>query len=329
MLSRVANSIYWMSRYIERAENVARFIQVNHHLMLDLPLNGQGQWLPLVITTGDKDVFKARYDEPSAENVIRFLTFDPDNPNSILSSVITARENARTVRDAISSEMWEQMNQMYLMVRSASANPPDSLHVFLRKLKMASHLFVGLMETTMAHNEAWHFARLGRLCECADKTARILDVKYFIILPQTDYIGTPYDVMLWSALLKSASAFEMYRKRYQQVTPEDVASFLMFDQDFPRSMYACLVRAERSLHAITTTPMDRFANSAERQLGQLRSDLGYAQIDEIIEAGLHEYLDGFQVRLNKVGNAIADTFFVTPALADATMETGQPSPNPA
>jgi len=313
MLSRVANSIYWMSRYIERAENVARFIQVNHHLMLDLPLDDTSQWLPLVITTGDVELFRQQYEQPTAANVIRFLSFDMANPNSILASITSARENARTVRDAISSEMWEQVNEMYLMVRSASVSPPDPLHALMRRLKLASHLFVGLMETTMSHNEAWHFARLGRLCECADKTARILDVKYFIILPEVHYVGTPYDAILWSALLKSASGFEMYRKRYHEVTPDQVAQFLMLDRDFPRSMYACLVRAERSLHAITATPMDVVSNQAERRLGQLRSEMGFAQIDEIIESGLHQYLDNFQLRLNGVGQAIHETFFATRA----------------
>lgn len=318
MLSRVANSIYWMGRYIERAENVARFIQVNQHLMLDLPLDELSQWQPLVITTGDIEQFRERYDQPTAENVITFLSFDANNPNSIISSVTEARENARTVRDAISSEMWEQINQMYMMVRAASASPPDSLHTFYTNFKMASHLFVGLMETTMSHNEAWHFARLGRLCECADKTARILDVKYFIILPEVDYVGTPYDGMLWSALLKSASGFEMYRKRYHHVTPNQVAAFLILDREFPRSMYACLVRAERSLHAITGTPMDTFANRAERQLGKLRSEMSYTQIGEVIASGLHEYLDNFQLRLNDVGDAVYETFFATQPVADAT-----------
>lgn len=310
MLSRVANSVYWMARYIERAENVARFIHVNQHLMLDLPLDEADQWDPLVSVTGDEADFAARYGEPTAQDVIHFLSFDPLNPNSIYTCICNARENARTIRETISSEMWEQINQMYLMVRAAAgAETPEATDQFYSSVKTASHLFEGLSAATMSHNEAWHFLRLGRLCERADKTARIVDVKYFMLLPHVDYVGMPYDTILWSALLKSASAYEMYHKRYHKVQPLQVAEYLILDRDFPRSVYACLTLAEHSLATISGSPPNTITNIAERRMGRLRAELGYAQIDEITTAGLHEYLDQLQAKLNSVGDAIFETFF--------------------
>ena len=311
MLSRVADSIYWLSRYIERAENVARFIDVNLHLMLDLPRGASEQWQPLVQTTGDLKVFQARYGTATKENVVAFLTFDPDNPNSILSCLRAARENARTVREIISSEMWEQANTFYLMVREAATDDrvTEEPHAFFTEIKMASHLFVGITDATMSHGEGWHFARLGRLLERADKTSRILDVKYFILLPAVTDVGTPFDDIQWAAVLKSASAFEMYRKRFGRLTPDRVADFLILDREFPRAMHYCVVKAEESLHAISGSPIGTFQNLAEQRFGRLRSELDYAQIQEIIHGGLHEFLDAFQAKLNHIGEAILQTFF--------------------
>ncbi len=221
MLSRVADSIYWMSRYIERAENVARFIDVNLHLMLDLPLGSAQQWQPLVDTTGDHEDFAKRYGTATQQNVIQFLTFDAENPNSILSCLRAARENARSVREIISSEMWEQLNEFYLMVNNAADNAnglTDPQELFA-SVKMSSHLFQGVTDATMTHGEGWHFARLGRVLERADKTSRILDVKYFILLPTLADVGTAFDDIQWAAVLRSASAFEMYRKRYRPHRP--------------------------------------------------------------------------------------------------------------
>ncbi|MEM0980974.1 MAG: alpha-E domain-containing protein, partial [Cyanobacteria bacterium P01_H01_bin.58] len=210
MLSRVAESIYWLNRYVERAENVARFVDVNLHLLLDTSLEGSTQqWEPLVVTTGDGELFQERYGTATAKNVLQFLTFDAAYPNSILSCVRAARENSRSIREIISSEMWEQINSFYLWVQEAAQGEADEDHLlnFYQEVKMASHLFAGVMDATMAHNEGWHFGHLGRLLERADKTARILDVKYYILLPSVHDVGTPLDSLQWIALLKSASAY--------------------------------------------------------------------------------------------------------------------------
>lgn len=311
MLSRVANSIYWMSRYIERAENIARFVDVVRHLVLDLPDQVTNQWESLIEATGDREAFEQRYGQATEANVIRFLTFDRENPNSICSCLWSARENARSVRETISSEMWEQINRSYLMVKDPQANDrvDDDPAAFFSHLKKACHLFVGLTDTTMTHGEGWHFGRMGRLIERADKTSRMIDVKYFVLLPRVDYVGSPYDSLQWAALLKSLSAFEMYRKRYHQIIPKHVAEFLILDRQFPRSMRYSVIKAEESLHVITGSPSATFSNLAEQRVGRLRAELDYADIQETLDAGLHEYLDGFQIKLNDFGSAVFKTFF--------------------
>ncbi|HEY9888570.1 MAG TPA: alpha-E domain-containing protein, partial [Candidatus Obscuribacterales bacterium] len=304
MLSRVADSIYWLNRYVERAENVARFVDVNLNLLLDTPLAGfTQQWEPLVITTGDQHSFKERYGDYNAKNVLHFLTFDSQYSNSILSCVKAARENARAVRETISSEMWEQVNAFYLWVKEAAhaETTEEQLYRFYPEVKMASHLFAGVMDATMAHNEGWHFGQLGRLLERADKTARILDVKYYILLPSVKDVGTPLDELQWIALLKSASAYEMYRKRQRRITPQGITKFLILDQEFPRSIQFSLFQAERSLHQITGTSLGSWCNSSERTLGRLRSELEYMTLEEVFDLGLHEFLDQLQTRLNTVG----------------------------
>jgi len=311
MLSRVANSIYWMSRYLERAENVARFIDVNLNLNLDVPSEFGEQWEPLVNISGDHALFTNIYGEPTRENVLHFLTFDRENPNSILSCVRHARENARSVREIISSEMWEQANHFYLMVKDAAASKStfENAHDFYTAVKMGSHLFDGITEATMSHGEAWHFLQVGELLERADKTSRILDVKYFILLPEEQVLGAAVDNIQWAALLKSASALEMYRKHAKQISPAKVADFLILNRDFPRSVISCLDRAARSLHAITGSSEDAFSNKAEQALGRLLGELNYTQIDEIIYGGLHEFLDKLQNRLNWIDDAIYEAYF--------------------
>ena len=310
MLSRVAEAISWMSRYVERAENVARFVDVNLHLALDFPEAGE-QWAPLVATTGDHAYFREKYGTASRDNVLEFLTFDRESPNSIINSLMHARENARSVREIISSEMWEQVNHAYLMVMEAarSKRALEAPHDFFTSVKQASHLFVGTTYLTMSHTEAWHFGRLARLLERADKTSRILDVKYFLLLPQASDVGTTLDALHWGALLRSASAFEMYRKRFNVIAPNKVVEYLILDRKFPRSVRYCLSKAERSLHAITGATVDSWTNGAERELGKLNAELSYADTREILARGLHEYIDDLQQRLNYVGQSVHDTFF--------------------
>src|SRR4051812_6664593 len=315
MLSRVAESIFWMARYIERAENVARFIDANFNLTLDLGEELGDQWAPLVYTTGDQEPFFARFGQATRDNVLHFLAFDAENPNSILSCLSRARENARTAREIISSDMWEELNRFYLLVREAVAQGGKSDHDFFAQIKRASHLLIGTTDATMSHGEAWHFARMGRLLERADKTSRIVDVKYFILLPRASDVGTRLHVVQWSALLRSASALEMYRRSHGRIAPAKVVDFLLLDREFPRSVRYCVGGAEDSLHAITGTPVGMFGNRAEQELGRLRSELDFTSIDDIIHAGLHEFIDQVQLGLNSTGEAIYKTFCAADASA--------------
>ncbi len=312
MLSRVADSIYWMSRYTERAENIARFIDVNWHLNLDMPGGSlTEQWQPLVTATGDYEAFKERYGEASRDKVIEFLAFDRDNPNSIISSLFKARENARSVREMISTEMWEAINTFYLFVIEAARDThcvSQPSH-FFAEVKRHSHLFIGYTITTLQHDEGWHWCRLGRLLERADKTARILDVKYFYLLPSVAHVGTPFDSMQWGALLRSVSALEPYRKKYGIIEPKNVVEFLILDREFPRAVHYCLTRVEDSLHAIAGTPGATYGNPAEKVCGRLRSNLAYTEVTAIMDTGLHEFVDGLEASVNDIGSAIQEQFF--------------------
>lgn len=311
MLSRVANSIYWMCRYIERAENVARFIDVNLNLLLDLPTDDKEQWSPLIKTTGDLALYEKKEKVYNQEEVIWFLTFDRSYHNSILSCVSSARENAKSIREIISSEMWEHLNNFYLeliqeeSIKMAIQDPAR----FFKIIKMRSHLFTGLLDSTMSHGEAWNFARIGMMIERADKTSRILDVKYFMLLPQVGLINTPIDNIQWISVLRSASAFEMFRKEFHQVKPANVADFLIFNRSFPRSIYHCIEKAQICLHRISGSPLGVSSNAAEKRLGRLKADIEYTDIDEVIESGLHEFLDDLQTQFNHIGGTIAETFF--------------------
>jgi uncharacterized alpha-E superfamily protein len=320
MLSRVADSVFWMSRYVERAENVARFIDVQHNLSLDLGEELGDQWGSLVYTTGDHELFFSGYGEASRDNVLKFLAFDEKNPNSILSCLTRARENARTAREIISSDMWEELNRFYLLVRDAVCEESVGDYEFFAQVKRASHLLIGATDATMSHGEAWHFARLGRLLERAEKTSRIVDVKYFILLPRASDVGSSLDVVQWSALLRSASALEMYRRIHGRIMPSRVVDFLALDRSFPRSIRYCVCGAERSLHTVTGTPEGGFGNLAEQELGKLRSGLDFTSIDDIIAQGLHEFIDGIQSRLNRVGEAIFNCFFLVDSQAGHTLQ---------
>lgn len=312
MLSRVADSLYWMGRYLERSENIARFLDVNWHLTLDLALMQQSHWSALVQVTGDDEVYRESYPDYSRENVIRFLTIDPGYANSIYSCLHNARENARAVRDLIPIEMWELLNVFFHVIEREAKNPGDVFenpYTFCDEVKKRNLMISGLADDAWDHDEAWLFFSLGRMLERADKTSRILDVKYFVLLPHLQDVGAIVDVVQWSALLKATSSFQAFRHRHGKMSPETVASFMLMSHNFPRSVLYCLTEAQKCLHEITGTRIGYFSSNAEKLLGQLCADISFVTIEDIFETGLHEFTDRLQYKINQVDQAVFKTFF--------------------
>ena len=311
MLSRVADSLYWLGRYIERAENTARILDVNLQLTLDSEQSGpdaeEREWQPIIATLEDQKLFRSLYAVTSGDAVCEFVTFAKENPNSIACCVARARENARTVREYISSEMWERINGLYLWLNSAAARQlfAGSAIDFYRQVVDYSHQFHGTTDATLTHGEGWNFLQIGKYLERADAASRILDLKYHILLPSGEQVGGNVDTVQWQAVLKSCSAFEAYRKIHTgQVAPWSVAEFILLHEDFPRSVRFCCERLDRALHHISGSDQDHYANEAERLSGRLCSDLRYAAIAEIFQSGLHEYLDAIQRRLIEISGAM-------------------------
>jgi uncharacterized alpha-E superfamily protein len=316
MLSRVANCLYWMSRYIERAENIARIVDVNLQLLLDLSnLNDERlseHWMPIVESTGDEKAFLQLHKSATGHSVTEFLVFRIENTNSIVSSIVQARENARMVRDQITVELWEELNRLYLFVRSPEArkvwrqSPSD----FFQQIKAASLHLSGIGYATILRNEGWWFSQAGKFIERADKTSRILDVRYQT-LPER---GVPQSIsqaeaLGWQAILRSCSAWDAYKSlRGVEAHPRLVAEFLLLNEDFPRSARFCVGELNAALRHISGVPSGRFCNDAEKLAGRLEAELQFSTIDEIFEAGLHSYLDQFQTKLNAVGNALFDAY---------------------
>jgi uncharacterized alpha-E superfamily protein len=322
MLSRVADSLYWMSRYIERAENNARIADVNLQLVLDLTnqrdADSQQQWDPIISSLEEGELFSSLYEAPSGEAVIDFVSLQKKNPNSIFSCLSRARENARTTREQISSEMWEQINKLYLFVKSDSAKKlvRTSPYEFFKRIITGSHLFQGITDATMTHAEGWDFIRIGRLLERADCTSRILDVKYHILLPSGEKVGGNVDTIQWMSVLKSCSALEAYRKVYVgQVAPWKVAEFITTHSAFPRSIRFSVDCFDAALHHISGSAESKYANEAERLSGRLRSDLDYVTIGDIFKFGLHEYLEQIQERLVEISDAMHSSY-----CAETTLE---------
>ena len=312
MLSRVAENIYWMNRYLERAENYARFMDVNFNLSLELHPDVSAQWKPLVAASGDLALYQRLHPKVEKESVLHFLGFAEENPNSIYNSILKARENARSIRSEITKEVWEEINRLYYFVREARErerwrdNDPRDYFV---AIKTGCQLVWGLYEGTISQSDGWHFSRLGRLLERADKTSRILDIKYLMLLPKKVSVGSTFDLVQWSALLKSVSAYDMYKKRYGKLTSMQIIEFLIFNKRFPRSIFSCLLGVDASLNAISRGGDDDYLNAAQKQLGQLKSYLEYSDVDDIIAGGMHEYLDGLQSDLNRLSTALFETYF--------------------
>lgn len=315
MLSRVADSLYWISRYIERAENVSRLLDVNSQIMLDYAARDavriRDNWEPIVRSMGDIEAFQEAYDRCDHYTVTDYLTLSADNPGSIRNCMLLARENARMIRDQISAEMWATLNDLYLFLRSANARKvwDQGPANFYQRIRETSHLFQGLTDATFPRHEGFLFLQIGKYLERAENTARIVDIKYHVLLPSLQHVGGAVDTAQWVAILRSCGALEAYLNRYvADVAPGNVAEFLLLSEQFPRSLRFGISRLDHYLRNISGYPETSFANRAEQLSGRLFSELKYSTTREIFERGLHETLVSILDQLNQVGDAVYETY---------------------
>ena len=312
MLSRVADSLYWINRYLERAENISRFLEVSEAMALDCPPGSAEPWLPLVEVTGDRHRFDTAYPGATPKQVVRFLLLDRSNPNSIVSCIAMARENARQIRDVITTEMWEQINDLHWSLQDDEDIWREPVQEQLRIIRRGCQLVYGITDTTLSRDLSWLFSQLGRLIERADKTSRILDVKYFLLLPSPEEVGGVLDELQWITLLRTAGAYQMYRQSMQHaISPASVARFLLLDPIFPRSVRYCLQGISDTLQQIQRQPNQDTPDDLDCLRGQLLARWSYVRIDNLIEAGLHEAIDQLQQDLNQLHNLIQSRYFTS------------------
>jgi len=312
MLSRVADSLYWMSRYLERAEHTARMLDLQLHLMLDLaPVSAERSWervmnsLHIAMPEGPCDPYM----------LTQLLTFDPRKNNSIVACISAARENARHVREQFSSEMWEQVNRLSLQVRSASLEEiwDDQPHEFFRGVKEGCHLFQGTSDSTMTHGEGWQFIQIGRSVERACGIARMLEAHFSAYSHLDFHSRVTEDFLEWIGLLKSCTAFEAYCKVYTaDLRPNRVAEFVILNPDFPHSIRFAVNSLSAALQALTQMTESKRAKSVNRLGGRLRATFDYGQIDEIAMNGLYAYLDDVLAQCEYIHTAIYDAYIVYP-----------------
>ncbi|MBK9951684.1 MAG: alpha-E domain-containing protein [Candidatus Competibacteraceae bacterium] len=344
MLSRVAHNIYWIARYIERAEDTARLINVNTNLLLDLPRSMTFGWLPLIFIVGAEEQFYEKDPERLADEstVVKFLIGDSDNPGSILCSLAAARENLRTTRDTVPQEAWEQINSLYIFARDHLPTRRGRFE-FLRRVIHGAQQINGLLAGSMSRSAAYDFVRLGRFLERADLTTRILDVRSADLLPRIPLPAVseqartprkaesrqtqsqvqtltqsqlqsmpskpveqnPFDSIQWMSVLKSLSAYQMYRQQVRlRVGGSDVVKFLLQDPSFPRAVSFCLQELEFCLRKLPKNAASLAAVDA------LKQRLNSAEIPELAHQGLHEFIDEFQIDLGALHNLIAVTYFM-------------------
>jgi len=328
MLSRDADACFWIGRYVERAEATARMVDVHYHATLESGLSDTAgsdsptPWDSLLAISHSTEEFYSKHKLMNDSQLIYFFAFDTENPNSIISSWSRARENSRSIREQIASEMWETLNIFYLQLREWDVERvlSEGPHAFFQRVENASHLFQGILNRTLMMGETRDWLDVGRFLERGDQTARLLDVKYHDLLPayregeaesmEPLGVGSTLDMHGWIAVLKSVSAFEMYRKTYRGgILPASVVDFLVLNSQFPASVRHCVGRVEGCLKRISGNASGSISSTEpERVVGRLLADLTYSRPDEIILEGLHEFLEGVQIRCAEVGTAITRAY---------------------
>lgn len=308
MLSRVAHDIYWLARYIERAENTARVVTVNANLLLDLPKGIAPGWRPLVDITGANALFEEHYKDYGERQVVRFLLGDERHSGSIMAAFAAARENCRTIRDIVPREAWEQINGLYLFAgeQLQKGMTKTGRHAYLRALISGCQTIAGLLDGTMLHDQGYEFLRLGRFLERADMTTRIADVRSASLLPDAEELR-PYDTIQWVSVLKSMTAYQMYRRSEQiRVQRAPVLRFIFQSPLFPRSVRYCIEHARISLERLPRN------EAALRVTGRLARALDGAELTRLSQVELHAFVDDLQLGIGELHTEVAATWFPPP-----------------
>jgi len=307
MLSRVAENLYWTARYMERAEDLARLVNVHSNLILDLPRSVELGWEPPIAITGAEKLFAELFEEMDERNVTRFIIADKRNPGSILSALFMARENLRSTRDLVPREGWEQVNDLYLHARQELKGgiAKRKRYDFLRGVIQRCQQVTGLLAGTMSHDDAYEFIRIGRNLERADMTTRILDVRSEDLLPKRAEDLTPFENIQWMSVLKSLTAYQMYRRNVRvRVRGADVLRYLLQDPNLPRALHHCMGQAELCLHSLPRN------DAPLRAVTRMKRQIQEADVPVLAEAGLHEFIDEMQVGLGQIHSEISNTYFL-------------------
>ncbi len=310
-----------MSRYIERAENTARLTDVNIQLLLETGHEDddlvQAHWRSILESLGDLELFEGHCDQLDTHRTVEFLTFSRENPSSVLSCVFAARENARMIRDQISSEMWEIINRLYLFLRQQDPGRVLSKRSsdFFQQIKEMSHLFRGVTDATFPRQVGYEFIKAGCYLERADKTGRMLDAKHRLLEATEARQGSAEEVLQWVSVLRSCTALEAYRRVHVgDVMPRLVVGFLVLSREFPRSILFCLNQVQLALHAISGCDITHYSNEAERTCGRSLSQLVYSSVDDIVIEGLHESLDRVEQAANRIALETAKHYMFSPII---------------
>jgi len=306
LLSSVAERVYWMSRYIERAENTARIILVNHNLLLDMPRNLEFGWEALVTTTGNADIFHEHHEEATERNVLRFLVADKRNPNCITCSLGMARENLRTTRAIVPRAAWEMLNDLYAYARDNKTNGMSrrGRYAYMRRVIDYCQLLAGSLSSTMSHDQAYNFIRMGRNIERADMTARVIDVRASNLLPSLSEELKPFDDIQWKSVLDSLAGYQMYRRHvHVRIRGRAVLRFLLQDKLFPRTVHYCLAEVEQCLRGLPGN------ESVLRILGRAQRLVSEVDVIEALSEGLNSFVDDLETVHTQLHNQLAATYF--------------------
>lgn len=313
MLSRVAENLYWLGRYLERAENVARLADVSYHVASEGGIEAAADaqtWSAVIVATGAGELFEAAREADPAITAGDFLILSPDNPNSLRQTVTQARRTARELREHISREVWEEINRLYLTVQGVDSVSSGGLHEFYDVVKRSVATTYGLFDNTVLMDEGRNWFRCGLFMERADMSSRIIDAKYFILLPEVAEVGGTIDRVQWMSVLRSASAWQAFRLTYRgPITGPRVAAMLVLNDRFPRSLLFCMRAMQRHYQAATASTPRRQAMQTSRELAVLELELAATDEDSLIRDGLHEFLGGFQGRLTKIDQLLAEHIF--------------------